>query len=100
MIACGAVWPGLVYEERNHYRCQVCFAKRDRVQWWFGRWEFFAIPLAPASEKIKASKFLADFLPHHTAHTWSFAQGSQYYWGVMWGGCGTGGGKHLEPAIS
>src|SRR6476620_7239633 len=96
MIAGVAVWPGLVYRERTSYRCQVCFAKRDRFQWWIGRWESFAVPVTPASEHVSASKFCQDFLPNHNAHTWSFAQGSPYYWGLMWGGCGIGAGRRTS----
>jgi hypothetical protein len=99
VFACIAVWPGLVYRERSSYRCDVCFAKRDRLQWWIGRWEFLAIPITPAKEEVTASKFGEDFLPSHSQHTWKFAQGSPYYWGFMWGGCGIGAGRHRSQTL-
>src|SRR5437763_744843 len=100
IVAGIAVWPGLVYRERSSYRCQVCFATRDRYQWWIGRWEYFAAPVTPLTEQIRRSKFGDDFLPNHNAHEWSFAQGSPYYWGFMWGGCGIGAGRHISQPLS
>lgn len=99
MIAIAALFPVGPYRERNTYRCDVCFAKRDVFRWWFGSWGTFAFPISGRSEVISETKFGERFLPDHKKHLWSFAQGSPYYWGARWGGCALGSGRHLGQAF-
>lgn len=87
----------LHYKQRDSYRCQVCFAKKDEFQWRLGAWMRFSVPLTPTWERITETRFRQDFLPPDHIHDWKFAQGSPYhFFGTTWGGCAIGGGRHVS----
>ena len=85
------------YKERDSYRCQICFAKKDVFQWRLGSWVGDSMPLTPRWERITDTHFQRDFLPADHVHDWMFAQGSPYhFFGTTWGGCAIGGGRHVS----
>ena len=85
------------YKERDSYRCQICFAKKDVFQWRLGSWGGFSVPLTPSWERIAETRFLDDFLPTGHIHDCMFAQGSPYhFFGTTWGGCAIGRGRHIS----
>jgi hypothetical protein len=86
------------YKERDTYRCQACWAKRDVFQWRLGSWGGggFSVPLTSRRESIADTHFQRDFLPKDHVHDWKFAQGSPYrFFGTTWGGCALGAGRHV-----
>jgi len=86
----------LHYKERDSYRCQVCFATKEVLQWRLGLGAA-SLPLTPAWERVTATRFLHDFLPANHTHDWALAQGSPYYFfGTTWGGCTIGGGRYMN----
>jgi hypothetical protein len=87
----------LHYKQRDSYRCQICFAKKDVFQWRLGSWAGASIPLTPRWERSTDTQFQRDFLPADHVHDWMFAQGSPYhFFGTTWGGCAIGGGRHVS----
>lgn len=87
----------LHFKERNSYRCSICFSTRDETQWRLGLWAGFSLPLTPNFLRVSESRFLHDFFPAGHIHAWRFAQGSPYYFfGMKWGGCAIGGGRHVS----
>lgn len=85
------------YKQRDSYRCQICFAKKDVFQWRLGSWMGVSVPLTPSWERISGTHFQQDFLPTDHVHDLMFAQGSPYhFFGTTWGGCAIGGGRHVS----
>jgi hypothetical protein len=85
------------YKERNSYRCQSCWARKDVFQWRLGSWPGASIPLAPRWERVFDTHFQHDLLPAGHTHDWKFAQGSPYYFfGTSWGGCALGRGWNFS----
>src|SRR5260221_139192 len=87
----------LHFRQRNSYRCQVCFSKRDVTQWRVGFWMGTSVPLTPSWQRVTDTHFLQDHLSTNHLHVWKFAQGSPYYFfGTTWGGCAIGGGRYIS----
>jgi hypothetical protein len=85
------------YKQHDSYYCQVCWSKKDVVQWWVGSWMGATVPLTPKCERVAETRFLQDFFPTNHVHQWMFAQGSPYYFfGATSGGCAVGGGRHVS----
>jgi hypothetical protein len=85
------------YKERDSYRCQSCWTRRDVFQWRLGSWGGFSAPLTPSWERVSETRFQHDFLPTGHTHDWKFAQGSPYhFFGTTWGGCAIGSGRHVS----
>ena len=101
LLVIGAVAAAAVlllhYKQRDSYRCQICFTKKDLFQWRLGSWMGFSVPLTPSWERITETRFRQDFLRSDHVHDWMFAQGSPYhFFGTTWGGCAIGGGRHVS----
>jgi amino acid transporter len=89
------------YKERNSYRCNTCFAKKDAFQWRLGQWgsNDSSIPLSSKWENISETNFLKDFIGETLhQHDWNHAQGSPYYFFGLGGfrGCAIGDGRHIS----
>jgi hypothetical protein len=87
----------LHFKERDSYRCQECFAKKDVFQWRLGFWMGASIPLSPPWTRIFDTCLHNDYFATGHSHDWKFAQGSPYhFFGTTWGGCALGGGRHVS----
>src|ERR1043165_3439193 len=87
----------LHYKERDSFRCQSCWARKDVFQWRLGSWSGFSVPLTPSWEHITETRFAHDFLSSSHIHDWKFAQGSPYhFFGTTWGSCAIGGRRHVS----
>jgi len=87
----------LHYKQRDSYRCQTCFCRKDVFQWRFGSWTGFSVPLTAKKEQIVETRFLHDLFPTDHVHVWEYAQGSPYhFFGTTWSGCGIGSGRHVS----
>jgi len=85
------------YKQRDSYRCQTCWARKDIFQWRAGAWEELSVPLSPKWESVEETHFLHDFFPSEHVHDWKYAQGSPMYrFGTQWGGCAIGPGRHVS----
>lgn len=81
------------YKQRDSYRCQICFARKDVFQWRFGSWMELSVPLTPKREQIGETRFLDDFVHEPHIHDWRYEQGSPYrFFGTTWAGCALGRG--------
>jgi len=95
VIAVAALF--LHYMQRDSYRCQVCFTKKDAFQWRLGEWGDWSVPLTPRWERITETRFAHDFIPADHVHDWMFAQGSPYrFFGTTWAGCAIGAGRRVS----
>jgi hypothetical protein len=102
VLAVIAAFPVLVFNYKQHrsYRCEICFAKNEAVQWRLGASHGPSLPLTPTRERITGSHFQEDFVSASHAHKWLFAQGSPYhFFGTTWGGCAIGIGSCLSRAV-
>src|SRR4051812_18451308 len=100
ILVCGAAAVAallLHYQERNSYRCQICWASKDVFQWRLGSWGDFSVPISPSRNRISQTYFRRDFLPISHTHDWMFAQGSAYlFFGTTRAGCAIGGGRYVN----
>lgn len=87
----------LHFKQRDSYRCQICFAKKDVFQWRLGFWTSASFPLSPQRVQVADTKFQEGFFATNHSHDWKFAQGSPYhFFGTTWGGCALGSGRHVS----
>lgn len=84
----------LHFKQRDSYRCQTCFAKKDVFQWRVGFWMGASAPLSPQTIHVSETRLQQDFFGVNHSHDWKFAQGSPYrFFGTTWSGCALGSGR-------
>lgn len=85
----------LLYRQRNTYQCETCLSRKHEFQWFAGSWSVYSFPITAKRVIEQPSLVFRDFVEPNHQHQWVFAQGSPYYcFGVKWGGCAIGGGRH------
>ncbi len=85
------------FKQLDNYKCVSCHSWRSVFQWRLGMWPCVSVPLSPEWERIHESHLLRELLPKGHQHQWKFAGESPYlYFGLVWGGCILGDGRHMN----